>query len=102
MGEGIQGSLGLGIWGIFSEAFRLFKGSLQSLWSGDKHLCRVLDQETAVLKKIPPPQNQIFFSRIITMIQVRVWLQIPAEKGEARLSKYGTKETPSSNKATYK
>lgn len=81
MGEGIQDSLGFGIWGICSEALRLLKGSLQFLWSGDKHLCRVLHQETALLKKIPPPQNQIFFIRIITLIHVRVWLQILIRKG---------------------
>lgn len=63
MGKGIQYSLGLSIWGICSEAFRLLEGSLQSLWSGDKHLCRIPDQETALLKKIPPPQNQIFFKK---------------------------------------
>lgn len=65
-------------------------------------MCRVLDQETALLKKIPPPQIQIVFTRIITLIQVRVWLQILVEKGEAGLSKYGAEETPSSSKAACK
>lgn len=61
MGEGIQSSLGLGIWGVGSEAFRHLKGGLQSLWCGDKHLWRVLDQETALLEEIPPLQNHTGF-----------------------------------------
>lgn len=64
MREGIQDSLGLGIWEICFEALRLLKGSLQSLWSGGKQ--RVLLVEGTgpgnySAEKIPPPQNQIFF-----------------------------------------
>lgn len=76
MGQGIQYSLGLGTWGIHSEASKHFKGSLQSLWSGVSTCVAAseLDQETDLQRSIPPSKLVTFYGNI-SLIQVALWLQ---------------------------
>lgn len=61
MGERIQYSLVLGVRGICSEASRLLKGSLQSLWV--KHLCGSQGtgpRNCSAEKKTSPSKSHIF------------------------------------------